>query len=933
MDFDIREFGKRMLESQLLDPSAWELLLAKFESEFSDENLNAENLAHWLCEQKSISLFQSQILLTEPEPRLQYGNYQLLDEIDAEQGVYRARHILTGHPVKLSFVAGSGSTALKRWQTRQWICQELATNRNPNVCEHYESVAINEYRFSVSELPVGKNLQQLVPLKSRIPTEKAHQIALQVALGLKHLHQRGIQPPNDLESYTWMSKNGWVKIECPPSSTSRTSTSQDQIPSARQLAKLWYRIATGRLPKPEVSSQKMPEVELVRLKKYEFDTLLINAINQAYHAKSTSEEALDEVINALEKQGVAAPIPRQPPLPQVAYQDWLQVTPVIESQIIEPVETLPARFESESPEPLEAVDPLDLASPTVEAQPSRSKFSVLAPLVGSLLLLGTILGAVVVLTNDVPNSTIATRNQTHPTSVKDVDKDSNELVRSSDETTEPPLPAPPAYVRQILIDDDKTALWESPTSDQPLSFVTVPSAPKIAIAIRLKELLDSDEGTRVLQSLGSRIGTNLNQLAERTQVALNDIQLLLITFHPNDNFEYDPFFTVQLNSPVATATLVSQWGGKSKTFEDFDYLFVNEDQCFGVANSDASTEQFVFGPEHLVRESVSYATVDTTSGIMSRLVSMSDRSRHITVLALRSGVFNDEGQKLMGAALLEFNQQLSRVISRFVRGIQLSLHIDDGSYVEIKLDQSADLTPALLKTNLDTMLANTRSQIATYSQNMSSNPYWDKVRERIAQMTDDVFTNFRVGIEDRNVIGNGWFPSSAAHNWVTAAQLLLTYGPSQFVSPDAERKTAKATPQSLQELLSTPRDLTVSTSPDLIILMNNLQQEILDDYGGLPFDFEIRLMGADLSKEGITQNQRPSDLNMQQQPLADILTEIMVKANPDKNISGPDDVACKMVWVVGPTPEEPDRKIILITTRKAAEENSYVLPPAFVPKN
>jgi hypothetical protein len=117
-----------------------------------------------------------------------------------------------------------------------------------------------------------------------------------------------------------------------------------------------------------------------------------------------------------------------------------------------------------------------------------------------------------------------------------------------------------------------------------------------------------------------------------------------------------------------------------------------------------------------------------------------------------------------------------------------------------------------------------------------------------------------------------------------------------------------------------------------VILINNLQQEIIDDYGELPFDFEIRLMGSDLSKEGITQNQRPSDFNLQQEPLSAILTEIMIRANPDKNITGPDDPACKMVWVVADDPDQPARKIIMITTRTAASEKSYDLPAAFKPK-
>ena len=91
-------------------------------------------------------------------------------------------------------------------------------------------------------------------------------------------------------------------------------------------------------------------------------------------------------------------------------------------------------------------------------------------------------------------------------------------------------------------------------------------------------------------------------------------------------------------------------------------------------------------------------------------------------------------------------------------------------------------------------------------------------------------------------------------------------------------------------------------------------------------------MGADLSKEGITQNQRPNDFSMKQRSLADILAEIMVQANPDKNITGADDPNCKMVWVVANDPADSNRRIILITTRKAANEKSYRLPDAFIPK-
>jgi hypothetical protein len=183
---------------------------------------------------------------------------------------------------------------------------------------------------------------------------------------------------------------------------------------------------------------------------------------------------------------------------------------------------------------------------------------------------------------------------------------------------------------------------------------------------------------------------------------------------------------------------------------------------------------------------------------------------------------------------------------------------------------------------------------------------------------------WRTGIEDKQVIANCWAPPTALHNLVAAAECLMS-----FAHQGPQTDARPAIPKNLRELLQTPRDLSVSTSPDLIILIENLEQEIRDDYGQLPFEFEIRLVGNDLAKEGITQNQRPGDFELRQAPLSDILSEIMVQANPDRNITGPSDPRCKMVWVIANDPEDPDRELILITTRAAATEKSYELPAAF----
>ena len=111
--------------------------------------------------------------------------------------------------------------------------------------------------------------------------------------------------------------------------------------------------------------------------------------------------------------------------------------------------------------------------------------------------------------------------------------------------------------------------------------------------------------------------------------------------------------------------------------------------------------------------------------------------------------------------------------------------------------------------------------------------------------------------------------------------------------------------------------------------MSQVESDVNDDHRELPFQFRIRLLGADLEKKGITKNQRPSALSIEQKSLSDILTTIMVAANPSQDITGPSDPNCQLIWVIAEDPEFAGEKAILVTTRAAAEEKSYQLPAAF----
>jgi hypothetical protein len=166
----------------------------------------------------------------------------------------------------------------------------------------------------------------------------------------------------------------------------------------------------------------------------------------------------------------------------------------------------------------------------------------------------------------------------------------------------------------------------------------------------------------------------------------------------------------------------------------------------------------------------------------------------------------------------------------------------------------------------------------------------------------------------------------AAHNLIAASELAVAFSAGISTATTVQKNI----PQTLEALLATKRDLNIANPPDLNVLLAELVSEIKDDFGKLPFEFNIRLLGGDLEKDGITKNQRPSELVISQKSFAEILTSIMVKANPDKDITGASDPNCKLIWVLADDPDVPGQKAILITTRAAAATKNYELPAPFL---
>ena len=84
-----------------------------------------------------------------------------------------------------------------------------------------------------------------------------------------------------------------------------------------------------------------------------------------------------------------------------------------------------------------------------------------------------------------------------------------------------------------------------------------------------------------------------------------------------------------------------------------------------------------------------------------------------------------------------------------------------------------------------------------------------------------------------------------------------------------------------------------------------------------------------MREEGITRNQQIKDFHRDRQTVAELLTGLVMKANPVTTVEAPTEPDQKLIWVVAADPDNPSQRTVLVTTRRAAQQRGYELPRVF----
>jgi hypothetical protein len=444
----------------------------------------------------------------------------------------------------------------------------------------------------------------------------------------------------------------------------------------------------------------------------------------------------------------------------------------------------------------------------------------------------------------------------------------------------------------------------------------------VFFAFRPAGILASPHGAEAIQALGPRFESLLRAWEDAAGVKLDEVQQLILALHDNKGEAPRPSFVVRLKAPLDARALLSRWGNPPSQGDSA--IYSAHGWSFYVPHDAPGT--FLMGSATEIEEVAKNPHAKPLLGLaMERLLRISDSQRHASVLFAPHFLFND-AQKIFAGDLERIQKPFQEFLGDGLNAVLASAQFGDQCFVEMRLYGTLDREKGKLASQLRDRLARLPDQIENYVAKLVPHPYWRKLALRFPPMIRFLHQYTRVGAEDGHAIINAVLPGVGAPNLLAASELALVSQPGATYA--AESNPAKRAIGSLQELLEYKLNLSFPQQ-SLDFAMRDVATDVRDELPDLPFPFDIKLLGKDLEGNGITQNQQIRDFEAHDKPLKEILTALVMKANPITTVKAPNEADQKLIWVVGPDPANPSQNCILITTRDAAAQKGYTLPDVF----
>ena len=480
----------------------------------------------------------------------------------------------------------------------------------------------------------------------------------------------------------------------------------------------------------------------------------------------------------------------------------------------------------------------------------------------------------------------------------------------------------------LLIDDDGETLWASPTKGQPIDLAWTPPGAQLFISIKVANLLATEHGLSILQAFGPEISATLSAFESTTGIGFDKVDHLVLSWLEDEQGQgTTPSIVIHLTEALDRAT-------RSGLLGDPDSEETEHGMIFQVGSFSALIPEedgiLVFGPSSALQATLEWGgKPPLLRRTMAQLLKQSDDQRHINILVAPSFLFTSlfrDGNTFYFGQPKKIRGPLQWLLGEGLEAMLISLHFDPVFYLEARMSAGLTLDKRELITRMRDRMNEIPDQIESYIVDINPSKHWRALAFRFPGMIRFLHSQTRIQVEGQTPVLNIAMPIEAAPNLLIAGELSLASEPGG--TSVAENPTTTV-PQTIDELLKSPLSVDIPQQ-DLNLAIADIVMDVRSSVRGLPFEFDIKIDGNDLMDEGITRNQAIRDFVMENKPIEEILTGIVMKANPVTTVQSPTEKDQKLVWLITDDPLKAGNKIILLTTRKAAESKQYTLPPVFV---
>ena len=475
--------------------------------------------------------------------------------------------------------------------------------------------------------------------------------------------------------------------------------------------------------------------------------------------------------------------------------------------------------------------------------------------------------------------------------------------------------------RYEQVADDGRLLWAPPTSGQPIPVDLLPSGVQMVVFLRVADILGLSDGELLIESLGPELSDVIARWNTSTGVALNEIQWLVMGALANN--EQPPRWTIAAHLKDAVGPNSSEPTSPSGAVDDrapsqSDYRLVvlpdRDPRCAIYATNDDIAEiQSRNGGTPMLRKEI------------SQLIAHSDDQMH-AVMVIAPNFLMADGRKLFRGPWSGLLPVLDYIFEDNVAAALGGVHFGEQFYAEMRLFSSSRVRPSKALIDFRERVQAIPTRIEEHLGRIRLD-HWQGLALKFPAIVRLAQQHTRVGREGNQTIANLYAPRPAAHHLFLATELAISSPRKTESTSGSDATTKRPTPNSLDELLAARISYYVPQQ-SLEFAIRDLVAIIRDSFPGLPFDLDVRIVGEDLQKDGITRNQQISDFRADDQQISQILTSLMVRANPVTTVTSPAENDQKLVWVID---SSAGSTTILVTTRAAAQLKGYHLPFVFQP--